>query len=117
MGIKGVSLKEGDEVIAALPVHKSTDQVAMITSAGLGKKVPVEQFTAQGRGGKGVIAYKLTEGAEVAGAAMVSDEDNILITGNYTTICISAKEIPQASKIASGSILIKNNKVTNVTKI
>jgi DNA gyrase subunit A len=117
MGIKGVSLKEGDEVVAALPVHKSTDQVAMITSAGLGKKVPVEQFTAQGRGGKGVIAYKLTEGAEVAGAAMVSDEDNILITGNYTTICISAKEIPQASKIASGSILIKNNKVTNVTKI
>ena len=117
MGIKGVSLKEGDEVVAALPVHKSTDQVAMITSAGLGKKVPVEQFTVQGRGGKGVIAYKLTEGAEVAGAAMVSDEDNILITGNYTTICISAKEIPQASKIASGSILIKNNKVTNVTKI
>ena len=117
MGIKGIALKDGDEVVAALPVHKTTDQVAIFASSGLGKKIPVNEFTTQGRGGRGVIVYKTDASTEVVGAAMVSDEDNILISGNHSTICISAKEIPQMSKIAAGNTLIKNNKVTNITKI
>ena len=116
MGLKGIALKKNDEVVAALPVHKSTDQIGVFTSNGLGKKVPLDQFTVQNRGGRGVIIYKPEEGNSIVGAAMISDEDNILISGNKT-ICISAKEIPEMGRTALGNILIKDSKVTSITKI
>jgi DNA gyrase subunit A len=116
MGLKGIILKENDEVVAALPVHKNTDQIGVFTSNGLGKKVPLDQFTVQNRGGRGVIIYKPEKGNSVVGAAMISDEDNILISGNKT-ICISAKEIPEMGRTALGNILIKDNHVTSITKI
>ena len=118
MGVKGIKLADGDSVVAALPVHKTTDQVGIFTRNGIGKKVELKEFPIQARGGKGTIAYKPTDSAGiVVGAAMVSNEDNILICGNKTSICISAKEVPQISKQGVGNILLKNNIVSSITKI
>ena len=118
MGVKGIKLAEGDEVIAGLPIHKTSDQVAVFTSAGIGKKVELKEFPSQSRGGKGTVIYKPSAQTGVlVGAAMISDEDNILICGNKTSICISAKEIPQIGKTGIGNILIKNNLVMSITKI
>ena len=113
MGIKGIKLAENDEVLTALPVHKETDYVGIFTTDGLGKKIAIKDFTIQSRGGKGTILTK----KEIAGAAMISDEDNILLTGSNSSICISAKDVPLTSKIAEGNIMIKSNKVISVTKI
>ena len=118
MGVKGIKLADGDSVVAALPVHKLTDQVGIFTRNGIGKKIELKEFPIQARGGKGTIAYKPTDSAGVVvGAAMVSNEDNILICGNKTSICISAKEVPQISKQGVGNILLKNNIVSSITKI
>jgi hypothetical protein len=48
---------------------------------------------------------------------MLSDEDNVLLVGNFSTICISAKEVPLIGKMGVGNVLIKNNKVLSVAKI
>ena len=112
-GIKGINLAEGDEVVSALPVHKETDNIAIFSVSGLGKKVNLKDLPLQNRGGKGTIISK----EEIVGAAMISDEDNILVTGNKTSICISAKDVPLASKGSAGNILIKNNRVLSVTKV
>ena len=118
MGVKGIALKEDDEVIAALPVHKETDAVGIFTEGGLGRKTALEEFPIQNRGGKGTIAYKPTESSgAVVGALMLSDEDNVLISGNYSSICISAVEVPLLGKTSAGNIMIKNNRVLSVTKI
>lgn len=114
MGVKGIKLNEDDEVVAVLPVHKDTDTVGIFSTTGMGKKVALKEFPVQARGGKGTIVYK---DAEVAGAAMISDEDNVLISGNSSAICISATEIPLVSKLSQGNILIKNNRVISITKI
>ena len=111
-GIKGINLVENDEVITALPIHKDTDKVAIFTAGGLGKKVDLKDFPSQNRGGKGTIVSK----EEIIGAAMVSDEDNILVIGNKNSICFSAKDIPLLSRSGVGNILIKNNRVLSVTK-
>ena len=113
VGVKGINLAEGDEVIAALPIHKDTDTVAIFTVSGMGKKVNLKEFPLQGRGGKGTIASK----EEIAGAAMVSDEDNILLVGNKSSICISTTEVPLLTKTSSGNILIKNNRIVSITKV
>lgn len=117
-GVKGIKLAEGDEVIAALPIHKVTDQIAIFTNGGLGKKVDINELPTQARGGKGTIIYKPTEQTgNVVGAAMVSDEDLILLSGNKTSICFSAKDVPSLGKTGLGNIMIKNSKVLSVTKI
>ena len=112
LGVKGINLNEGDEVITALPVHKDTDTVGIFTSNGLGKKISLKEFVVQTRGGKGTICSK----NPVVGALMLSDEDNILISGN-TTICFSAKDVPLLSKIAEGNIMSKATRITSVAKI
>ena len=48
---------------------------------------------------------------------MLSDEDNLLISGTNSSICISAKEVPLLSKQSQGNILIKNNRVLSITKL
>lgn len=118
MGVKAIKLAENDEVVAALPVHKDTDTVGIFTSSGLGKKVDLKEFPAQNRGGKGTYVYKPTpETGDVVGAAMLDDTDNILIVGNYSSICVSATEVPLIGKTAAGNIMVKNNRVLSITKI
>ena len=114
IGVKGMKLNEGDEVVAAVPVHKDSDYLAIFSKSGLAKKVPLKEFTTQGRNGKGVIVYK---NELVAGAAMVDDLDNILIIGNASNITISSKDIPVGSRVAAGNIMIKGNLVSSIVKI
>lgn len=118
MGVKGISLKEGDKIVAVLPIRDDKDKLAIFSSKGLGKRVEVSNFSTQGRGGKGVIGYKPSvETGLVAAAQMVNDEDMILITGNKTAICISCKEIPESSRTAIGNIMMKTERLLKVTKV
>lgn len=116
-GVKAIKLNEGDYVLGGFPVHNTKDCVAVISEKGFGKKSPISEFSVQGRGGKGVLIYKptLTTG-EIAGAAMVSDEDNVLLVGLPNSICISATDIPELSRTSMGNIMIKNSKVISVVK-
>lgn len=116
-GIKGIKLNENDEIIAALPIHKTTDTVGVFQSNGIGKKVNLNDFVLQARGGKGVLITKLEPNVTIAGAAMLSDEDNILLSGNKNSVCISATEIPALSRTGQGNILIKNNIVLSIAKL
>jgi hypothetical protein len=79
----------------------------------MGRKTSLEEFPVQGRGGKGLkIGY-----GDIAGAALISDEDNLLIVGSPNSICISATEIPLLARTAQGNIMIKNSVIRSVIKI
>ena len=60
---------------------------------------------------------KLGDKEWVSAAALLSDEDNILIVGNLTSVCISAKDVPSLSRPASGNMMIKGNQIKSVSKI
>lgn len=116
-GVKSIKLAEGDEVVVGLPIHKNTDTVAIFTAKGFSKKCAIDEFPYQARAGKGVVAYKPTDVTGlVVGAAMVDDEDNLLLVGKPNSICISAKDIPLLSRISMGNIMIKGN-VTSAVKL
>jgi len=112
-GVKCINKKEDDEIVAALPVHKTTDTIGIIMRNGLGKKIKIEDIPITARGCKGISVSK----NEIAGAAMISDEDNLLISGPSSTIRISAKDIPLASRQAEGNIMTKINNVISIAKI
>jgi hypothetical protein len=68
----------------------------------------------QKRAGKGLMCYK---DSNVTAAALVSDEDNILILGDHSSICIEATEIPLLSRSSVGNQFIKDNKILSVSKV
>ena len=95
-----------------------TDQLAIFSEKGYGKKVKLEEFPIQGRGGKGLKLFKdIATSGNVSGAAMISDEDNILIIGKPNSICISAKDIPLLSRDSLGNSMVKGSLVKGVVKL
>lgn len=118
LGVKGIKLGENDEVVAALPIHKETDNIAIFYEEGMGKKIILSDLPLQARGGKGVIIFKPTATTgNIVDALMVSDSDNVLICGNYSNLVINSTDIPCLGKGAAGNILIKQNKVLGVAKV
>lgn len=116
-GVKGITLKENDYVIAALPIRHETDSLAVFSANGLGKKLSLSDFTAQNRGGKGVMCYKITPSSgNLIAAALVEDSDNVLIIGSKSSLYISAKDIPLVGKSAVGNKILKTDNIVSVSK-
>ena len=113
-GVKSIKLADDDEVLIGLPIKHTTDTLATFTSNGMGKKTALTEFPIQGRGGKGL---KVTGTNDLAGAALISDEDNILIIGKPNSICINATDIPLLGRIANGNIMIKNSEIKSIIKL
>ncbi len=82
-GVRGIRLTDGDCVVAAA-VAEAGKCLLTVTERGYGKRTQVEEYlrgdSVQSRGGKGMRGYRLTEKTGlVAGAAVVSEEDDILL--------------------------------------
>ncbi|MFM8330797.1 MAG: DNA gyrase C-terminal beta-propeller domain-containing protein, partial [Candidatus Methylumidiphilus sp.] len=92
MGVRGMSLREGQKVIALIIASEGT--VLNITENGYGKRTPLAEFPRHNRGGQGVISIQTSarNGAVVA-ATLVEDTDEImLITDAGTLIRLSEGE-------------------------
>ena len=117
-GVKGINLADGDSVVAALPVRDIKDSLAIFAYNGLSKKFNLTELPMQKRAGKGLLCYKPTESTgPVVAACLISDEDNLLILGDKSSICISAIEIPELSRGSVGNQVIKNSKILSVSKV
>ena len=117
-GVKGINLGADDELISALPVRNPDDALAIFSENGLGKKILPKEIITQKRAGKGLVCYKSTDATgPVRAAAMVSDEDTVLLVGDKTSICISATDIPAMGRATIGNQMIKNGKVIAVSKV
>jgi len=117
-GVKGISLTDDDEVIAGLPIRHTEDSLGIFSSRGYGKKIALTDIPLQKRSGKGVIGYKdNTISGHATAAQLINNEDTILLVGDKTSICLSAKDIPDTGRIAMGNMVLKNNKILSVSKV
>ena len=61
-GVRALKMRDGDQIadIDVIPVEaeNATSYVVAVTERGFGKRIPIEEFVVQRRGGKGVIAIK-----------------------------------------------------------
>ena len=96
-GIGGVKLAAKDRVVAAMGLIKdesARSHVALLTTLGIGKRVPVIDFPVQGRNGQGVVAAKPSPKlGNVAGAVLAGPSDTLLCL----TAGGGARPIPAAS--------------------
>ena len=116
VGVKTIKLDENDEVVVGLPIHSDNDTVAIFSTKGYGKKTSIKEFTVQGRGGKGLVIYKPSAVyGQIAGATIISDNDTILLTGQPSSICIAATDLPLLTRTSFGNIMVKSN-ISSIVK-
>ena len=90
----------------------------------MGKRTPIEEFTAQNRGGKGVLCYKITEKTgDIVGAKLVHDDHDIMmITNEGVVIRISVEDISVIGRNTSGVKLMNidpnsNTRIASIAKV
>ena len=113
-GVKGIGLKDNDDVVTALVVSSKDDEIVLTTSSGKGKRISLNNFVIQNRGGRGVNCIKLDQGDYVAAAALASLNSSLLIIGKPNSICIPVSEITQQSKTGSGSKIIERSLIQSI---
>ena len=114
MGVKGITLKPEDKVVAGLVVRHDTDDLAIFAENGLAKKIKLTELVSQKRAGKGVIVYKNNN---IASATLITSGDRILVCGTKTSLCVAADDIPEMGRPSIGNQIIKGSQVLSVSKV
>jgi len=94
-GVNGIKLGVGDEVIGC-EILPATGEIFIIASDGKAKRVEQKDFPAQGRYGKGVIAWELPPRVTLAGLA--SGKGNTVVTLHL------AKAAPKSTRLDAASL-------------
>ena len=121
MGVIGMNLDDGDEIIGMQLDHQG-DSLLIVSENGMGKRTYLDEFTVQKRGGKGVKCYKITEktGYVVGVKAVDDDHEIMMITTAGTIIQLRVAEISKLGRITSGVKLINLDdgvKVAQIAKV
>lgn len=93
MGVVGMRFgKADDEVIGMQNICKDEERrLLVISEYGIGKRTEVSEFRVQGRGGQGILCYKITEKTgKLIGAKLCADDEDILIVTNEGVIMRTA---------------------------
>lgn len=116
MGVIGMSLADGDEIVA-MQVHTQGEYLLIASENGMGKLTAMQKFTSQIRGGKGVKCYKITEktGNVVGAKAVNMDNEVMLITTEGIVIRIACSDISVLERITSGVKLMNVDAESDIT--
>ena len=117
-GVRGVSLRKGDYVVAVCAVSPSGEEKMLsISEQGFGKQTQVDNYRLTKRGAKGVINLKTTKktGKVVAAFPVEEDSEVMIITQQAKLIRISVEHIRETGRNAQGVTLIKTNEDDLVT--
>ena len=107
MGVIGMNLIADDEVVG-MQLDTQGEEILFVSEKGMGKRTPMEEFTPQHRGGKGVKCYKIMDKTgNLVGAKAVHEHNEImLITQGGTIIRMKVEDISTLGRITSGVKLI-----------
>ena len=78
-GVRGISLRDGDEVVA-MAVVREGGTLLTVAQNGYGKRTELEEYRLQSRGGVGIINIQTSDrNGKVVGIAYVHDDDEVML--------------------------------------
>ncbi len=121
MGVIGINLTEPDEVVSML-CDGECEYMLTVSEYGMGKLTSLTEFTAQNRGGKGVLCYKLLEktGSVVGAMAVDTENEIMMINTDGVIIRTNCAEISVLGRNTSGVKLMNlkgEEKVAGIAKV
>lgn len=79
-GVRGISLRKDDRVVAMEPLDPLGGPLLSVTAKGFGKRTEVAEYRQQGRGGKGIINVRIAgKTGEVIAVKQVADGDGLVL--------------------------------------
>ncbi|MCC4115241.1 DNA gyrase subunit A [Aromatoleum toluclasticum] len=107
-GVRGMTLEDGQRVIAMLVAKREDLCVLTATENGYGKRTPVAEYTRHGRGTKGMIAIQTSErNGRLVGACLVEETDEVmLISTGGVLIRTKVQDIRELGRATQGVTLI-----------
>lgn len=102
-GVQGMRFNAEDELLSLNVVREGT-YLLVATSGGYAKRTAIEEYTAQGRGGKGVLTIQYdTRRGTLVGALIVDDDDELYaITSGGGVIRTAARQVRRAGRQTKG---------------
>ncbi|HYT67139.1 MAG TPA: DNA gyrase subunit A [Vicinamibacterales bacterium] len=120
-GVRGISLREGDEVVA-MEVVREGGTVLTVAQNGYGKRTGLEEYRLQSRGGVGIINIQTSDrNGKVIGIAYVHDDDELMLISQQGMILrMKAGDIRTIGRATQGVRLIEmeeGDAVVSVAKL
>ncbi len=104
-GVTGIRFKEdGDEVVGAVTISNDEEELLTVSEKGIGKRTTAQEYRLQKRGGKGVIAMKLTARTkDLVGVVIVDENKDLMALGSSgKMIRVDMQTIRKAGRNTSG---------------
>jgi DNA gyrase subunit A len=120
-GVRGISLREGDEVVA-MEVVREGGTLLTVAQNGYGKRTGLEEYRVQSRGGVGIINIQTSDrNGKVVGIAYVDDDDQLMLISQQGMILRTrAGDIRTIGRATQGVRLIEmeeGDMVVSVAKL
>jgi DNA gyrase subunit A len=120
-GVRGISLRDDDEVVA-MEVVREGGTLLTVAQNGYGKRTELEEYRLQSRGGVGIINIQTTDrNGKVVGIAYVHDDDQVLLISQQGMILrMKAGDIRTIGRATQGVRLIEmeeGDAVVSVAKL
>ncbi len=112
MGVRGIKLKTGDELIGMDAIDKTNlkAELLVVTEKGIGKKTEISAWPLQLRGGVGVKAANLAEktGNIVTAQILTKKDEGIIITSQKGQVMrTTLRSVPKLTRDTQGVIIIR----------
>jgi DNA gyrase subunit A len=120
-GVRGISLRDDDYVVAMVEVRPGGTLLS-VTEHGFGKRTEIEEYRVQSRGGVGIINIATTDrNGEVVGVAYVQEGDELLlITQQGMILRMQANDVRAIGRATQGVKLIDieaEDRVVSIAKL
>ena len=117
-GVRGITLRGDDEVVA-MTVVKSSGMLLTVTARGYGKRTELDEYRVQARGGLGLKNIQTSErNGRVTGVAYVEQDDEMmLITEQGKIIRMVMGDIRPIGRVTQGVRLIEIDKEDRVVSL
>src|SRR5688572_5792102 len=120
-GVRGITLREGDEVVA-MEVVREGGTVLTVAQNGYGKRTGLDEYRMQSRGGVGIINIQTSDrNGKVVGIAYVHDDDELMLISQQGMILrMKAGDIRTIGRATQGVRLIEmeeGDAVVSVAKL
>jgi DNA gyrase subunit A len=108
-GVRGIQLREGDAVIGMDVIESESQEVLTVSEKGYGKRTPIGDWRAQGRGGIGIIAMDASarNGAVVKLVLVTPDDELMAITDHGQLIRTKVAEVRLVGRNTQGVRVIR----------
>ncbi|GIP25720.1 DNA topoisomerase 4 subunit A [Paenibacillus sp. J23TS9] len=124
-GVKGIQLREGDEVVSALWVEEDEGEILTLTDLGYGKRTLLADYQPQSRGGKGLANFEFKEGKRVkpngnriAGAFYCREPLQITaISRDGLNYSFSSEQAPITERKSTGKLLVHLEKKDEISAL